>query len=150
MDELRRAHGTAILLITHDMGVIARMAERVVVMYAGMVAEIGTLSEVLGAPAHPYTRLLLAAMPTARRRVAQLPVIPGIMPTPGAMPPGCRFHPRCPEAMAICRTREPTVTPLPHGRIARCWLAEEQAAAERQAVAEGQPVAEGERRRSAS
>src|SRR5215212_4952555 len=98
MKQLRREHGTAILLITHDMGVIARMADRVVVMYAGEVAEVGPQREIFGTPVHPYTRLLLAAMPTARRRTGRLPVIPGLMPAPGAIPVGCRFHPRCPDA----------------------------------------------------
>jgi peptide/nickel transport system ATP-binding protein len=123
MDELRRAHGTAILLITHDMGVIARMANRVVVMYAGEVVEIGALRAVLSAPEHPYTRLLLAAMPTVRRRSASLPVIPGVMPTPGALPPGCRFNPRCPDAIDICAAREPPVVRSRSGRDVRCLLA---------------------------
>ena len=124
MKELRREHGTAILLITHDMGVIARMAERVVVMYAGEVVEVGTLRQVFTAPAHPYTRLLLAAMPTTRRRSDRLPVISGVMPTPGAMPPACRFEPRCPQAMPRCRERAPpsfAVGRRPFGALlARC------------------------------
>jgi oligopeptide/dipeptide ABC transporter ATP-binding protein len=124
MKGLGREHGTAILLITHDMGVIARMADRVAVMYAGEVAEIGPLRELFAAPAHPYTRLLLAAMPTASRRSARLPVIPGLMPPPGAMPGGCRFHPRCPDAIARCSVSAPPVMPLGGGRSARCWLAE--------------------------
>jgi oligopeptide/dipeptide ABC transporter ATP-binding protein len=124
MKNLRREHGTAILLITHDMGVIARMADRVVVMYAGEVAEIGPLRDLFAAPAHPYTRLLLAAMPTASRRSARLPVIPGLMPSPGAMPGGCRFHPRCPDAVAKCREQAPPVIALGGGRMARCWLAQ--------------------------
>jgi len=123
MDELRRAHGTAILLITHDMGVIARMSDRVVVMYAGEVVEIGTLRAVLSTPEHPYTRLLLAAMPTVRRRSASLPVIPGVMPTPGALPPGCRFNPRCPDAIDICAAREPPIARSRTGRDVRCLLA---------------------------
>jgi oligopeptide/dipeptide ABC transporter ATP-binding protein len=121
MDELRREHGTAIMLITHDMGVIARMAQRVVVMYAGEVAEVGTLRHILSAPAHPYTRLLLAAMPTARRRLPELPVIPGVMPTPGALPHGCRFHPRCPAVMDKCRTQAAPLLAR-DARQLRCWL----------------------------
>jgi peptide/nickel transport system ATP-binding protein/oligopeptide transport system ATP-binding protein len=123
MSELRRAHGTAILLITHDMGVIARMADRVVVMYAGEVAEVGPLAGLFAAPSHPYTRLLLAAMPSSRRRSAQLPVIPGAMPAPGALPSGCRFHPRCPVAVARCAVDVPPLRPVAPGRAARCWLA---------------------------
>ena len=123
MDELRREHGTAILLITHDMGVIARMSTRVAVMYAGEVVETGALAEVLEAPRHPYTRLLLAAMPTARRRMDRLPVIPGVMPTPGALPRGCRFNPRCPDAIAACAIDEPTLIAGPAGRAVRCPVA---------------------------
>jgi oligopeptide/dipeptide ABC transporter ATP-binding protein len=122
MRRLKGEHGTAILLITHDMGVIARMADRVAVMYAGQVVETGTLADVLGSPAHPYTRLLLAAMPTARHRVAALPVIPGTMPDPAALPPGCRFHPRCPAAADRCRAEAPPPAALPGGRMARCWF----------------------------
>jgi peptide/nickel transport system ATP-binding protein len=123
MKGLRREHGTAILLITHDMGVIARMADRVVVMYAGEVAEVGPLRELFTRPAHPYTRLLLAAMPTARQRTERLAVIPGLMPAPGAMPPGCRFHPRCPDAISACRTGDPPTVVVAEGRLARCLRA---------------------------
>jgi len=122
MKQLRQRHGTAILLITHDMGVIARMADRVVVMYAGEVVETGPLRGLFASPAHPYTRLLLAAMPTARVRADRLPVIPGLMPSPGAMPTGCRFHPRCPDAMAVCRDRRPAAVELAGGRSVSCWL----------------------------
>ena len=122
MNELRRAHGTAIMLITHDMGVIARMSTRVVVMYAGEMVEIGTLRELIASPSHPYTRLLLAAMPTVRRRVQRLPVIAGTMPGAGSMPAGCRFHPRCPDAIARCTGQEPPMMALGGGRSARCWL----------------------------
>jgi oligopeptide/dipeptide ABC transporter ATP-binding protein len=123
MDELRREHGTAILLITHDMGVIARMSNRVAVMYAGEVVEEGALRDVLAGPRHPYTRLLLAALPTARRRMDRLPVIPGVMPAPGALPRGCRFGPRCPDAIAACATGEPAMIAGPGGRRARCPVA---------------------------
>jgi peptide/nickel transport system ATP-binding protein len=120
MDELRREHGTSILLITHDMGVIARMSTRVAVMYAGEVVETGTAREILKAPRHPYTRLLLAAMPTTRKRANHLPSIPGTMPSPDALPTGCRFHPRCPDAIAECASREPGLVGTPDGRALRC------------------------------
>jgi peptide/nickel transport system ATP-binding protein len=123
MDELRRAHGASILLITHDMGVIARMATRVVVMYAGEIVETGTVRQVLKAPKHPYTRLLLAALPTTRKRAASLPSIPGAMPSPEALPGGCRFHPRCPEAIATCAAREPALAAREDGRGLRCPVA---------------------------
>jgi len=129
MKDLGREQGTAIMLITHDMGVIARMADQVVVMYAGQVAEVGTLRDVLTDPRHPYSRLLLAAMPTARRKSAHLPVIPGVMPTPGALPGGCRFHPRCPDAMSICSATPPPLFNPSEGREGRCYLADEEEAA---------------------
>jgi peptide/nickel transport system ATP-binding protein len=120
MDELRREHGTSILLITHDMGVIARMSTRVAVMYAGEVVETGTAREILKSPRHPYTRLLLAAMPTTRKRESSLPSIPGSMPSPDALPQGCRFGPRCPEALPACAAREPALNGSPDGRALRC------------------------------
>jgi oligopeptide/dipeptide ABC transporter ATP-binding protein len=123
MNALRRDYGTSILLITHDMGVIARLSQRVVVMYAGEVVETGTVREVLKAPVHPYTRLLLAAMPSLRRRDAHLPFIPGAMPAPGAFPGGCRFHPRCPDARAACAQAEPALLSHACGRSIRCPVA---------------------------
>jgi len=125
MAELRHRHGAAIMLITHDMGVIARMADRVLVMYAGEVVECAPIAEMFARPAHPYTRLLMAAIPTARRKVANLPSIPGVMPSPGRPPSGCRFHPRCPMAIDICRTRPPLLRAFQAGRISRCHRAEE-------------------------
>ncbi len=120
MNELRRDTGTSILLITHDMGVIARMSNRVVVMYAGEVVETGSVREVLKAPEHPYTRLLLAALPTSRRRDAHLPFIPGTMPAPGNLPSGCRFHPRCPDMQPNCAGAEPGMLESRSGRRIRC------------------------------
>ena len=129
MQRLRREHGSAILLITHDMGVIARMAERVVVMYAGEVVEIASARDLFARPAHPYARLLLAAMPTARRKAARLPVIAGQMPAPGMVVQGCRFRARCPDAVAICGEQAPQLERLPGDRLARCWRAAEPMAA---------------------
>ncbi len=123
MNELRRDYGTSILLITHDMGVIARMSNRVVVMYAGEVVETGSVRDVLKAPEHPYTRLLLAAMPTARKRDAHLPFIPGTMPAPGNLPRGCRFHPRCPDVQPGCSQAEPALIDGANGRSIRCPVA---------------------------
>src|SRR5262249_48001003 len=102
MKELRRERGSAIMLITHDMRVIARMADRVAVMYAGEVVETGSAAELFAKPAHPYARLLLAAVPTVKRKEARLPVIPGQMPAPGQRSAGCRFRLRCPVAIARC------------------------------------------------
>jgi oligopeptide/dipeptide ABC transporter ATP-binding protein len=117
--------GTAILLISHDLGVVATMASRVIVMYAGQVVEEAPAAELFTRPRHPYTRLLLAVVPSVREKRPQLAAIPGSMPAPGATPAGCRFHPRCPEAVARCREAEPPLEPAGPGRRVRCWLADE-------------------------
>jgi oligopeptide/dipeptide ABC transporter ATP-binding protein len=96
------------------------MSNRVVVMYAGEVVETGSVRDVLKAPEHPYTRLLLAAMPTARKRDAHLPFIPGTMPAPGNLPYGCRFHPRCPDVQPGCSQAEPALIESANGRSIRC------------------------------
>jgi peptide/nickel transport system ATP-binding protein len=126
---LKRDSGTAILLITHDMGVIARMAERVLVVYAGEIVEDAPVRELFARPGHPYTRLLLEAVPTPRQRLARLPVIAGALPPPSALPQGCRFHPRCPDAIQRCRDEAPAAFVLGGGRSARCWRAAELLAA---------------------
>ncbi|MCO7193898.1 ABC transporter ATP-binding protein [Pseudonocardia sp. McavD-2-B] len=126
MRRLQREHGAALLLITHDMSVVARMADRVVVMYAGQVVERGTVAEVLSAPTHPYTRALIGSVPTVHTgRDELLTVIPGSVPNPADVPDGCRFHPRCPQAVERCRTEVPPVVRTGEGRISRCWLAED-------------------------
>lgn len=101
------------------------MAERVVVMYAGEVVETAPLAPLFEHPAHPYTRLLMAATPTARRKTSTLPSIPGTMPAPGAAPAGCRFHPRCPLAIDPCREKHPELRTFHQGRLARCHRAED-------------------------
>ena len=120
MRELRRQEGSAILLITHDMGVIARMADRVAVIYAGQIVESAPLADLLTAPLHPYTRLLLAAVPTTKRKVARLPMIPGAMPNAPHMPSGCRFHPRCPDALPACSVTTLALETLTPARSSRC------------------------------
>jgi peptide/nickel transport system ATP-binding protein len=112
--------GTAILLITHDMGVVARMADRVLVVYAGQIVEDAPARAIFAQPAHPYTRLLLAAMPTLRHKTKRLPVIPGTLPAPNRLPQGCRFHPRCPMAIEPCRTSPPDMMELGASRRTRC------------------------------
>ena len=126
---LRERHRMAVLLITHDLGVVAEVAHRVVVMYAGQVAETGTTREVFGAPAHPYTEGLLASLPRVDRLGGRLRPIPGVVPTPTAWPEGCRFAERCPHAWERGRTEPPPLLELVSGRgekrAARCWLVEE-------------------------
>src|SRR5690606_3741422 len=92
---LCKEHGTAVMLVTHDMGVIAETADRVAVMYAGRLIEIGAVEEVLNRPAHPYTRGLMASIPALGARVKELHQIDGAMPRLNAIPPGCAFNPRC-------------------------------------------------------
>jgi len=125
MRELKREHGTAILMITHDLGVVAEMCDRVVVMYAGQVVEQSTVRDLFDAPAHPYTQALMRARP-ALDAVPGTPLqaIPGTVPLPGSVSAGCRFAARCPKAQARCRTDAPTldqVGALAAGHLARCW-----------------------------
>ena len=118
---LCRQHRTAVMLITHDMGVIAETADRVAVMYAGRVVEIGPVAEVVRAPAHPYTRGLMGAIPVLGAEVERLVQIDGAMPRLDAIPSGCAFHPRCTEASARCRVERPELLPAGATRAA-CWL----------------------------
>ena len=120
LKRLARSHGTAIMLVTHDMGVIAETADRVVVMYAGRIVEQGPVDQIIRAPHHPYTRGLMGAIPGLVARQGRLTQIDGAMPRPGALPPGCAFQPRCPVAVARCAVERP---PLGSGQVA-CWLAE--------------------------
>ena len=121
LKDLTRDHGTAVMLITHDMGVIAETADRVAVMYAGRVAEVGPVETVIRRPAHPYTEGLMASIPSLERRVDRLRQIGGTMPRLDALPPGCRFHPRCPHIFAPCVERRPDLLPAGATRAA-CWL----------------------------
>jgi peptide/nickel transport system ATP-binding protein/oligopeptide transport system ATP-binding protein len=116
-DLLARLRGgrTAVLLITHDMGVVWEVCDRVHVMYAGTIVERGRREDVFARPAHPYTRGLLAAMPRLHRRTDRLPDIPGHPPAPGEWPTGCRFAPRCPRTTDACRAAVPDWRPAPGG-----------------------------------
>ena len=119
LKRLCRERGTAVMLITHDMGVIAETADRVAVMYAGRLAELGTVREVLTAPAHPYTHGLMASTPLASLGQKRLHQIPGSMPRLTQMPEGCAFHPRCPRAEAKCRQAP---GPVKGDGRAACWF----------------------------
>jgi peptide/nickel transport system ATP-binding protein/oligopeptide transport system ATP-binding protein len=123
--DLGRAAGTAVLLISHDLGVVAAMASRVVVMYAGQIVEEAPARELFREPRHPYTRLLLAVVPGVREKRARLSAIAGSIPDPSALPVGCRFHPRCPDAIPLCREAAPTLDPHGLNRRVRCWRAAE-------------------------
>jgi peptide/nickel transport system ATP-binding protein len=104
---LGRDHGTAVMLVTHDMGVIAETSDRVAVMYSGRIAEIGPVQEVVQNPLHPYAKGLMGAIPTLGGDAARLVQIPGSMPRLSAIPPGCAFNPRCAFAFDRCRIERP-------------------------------------------
>ena len=118
---LTRDHGTAIMLVTHDMGVIAETADRVAVMYAGRVIEIGPVRDVIQAPSHPYTAGLMASIPALDRRVDRLAQIDGAMPRLTNIPQGCPYNPRCPRVFDRCLTERPDLMPARATRAA-CWL----------------------------
>ncbi len=114
--------GTALLLITHDLAVVAETVEEVAVMYAGKIVETGKVDEVLLNPRHPYTEGLLTSIPSHVPRGQRLNVIRGTVPNPFRMPAGCRFEPRCPYAMDICKRVEPKLAHVVDDRRAACWL----------------------------
>jgi peptide/nickel transport system ATP-binding protein/oligopeptide transport system ATP-binding protein len=115
--------GMALLLITHDLGVVAEMVDDVAVMYAGRVVEAGPVDEVFVSPRHPYTQGLLESMPSRSRRGERLKVIKGSVPNPFNMPPGCNFAPRCPSRFAPCDRHDPLLGPADElGRRTACWL----------------------------
>ena len=119
---LQERTGTALLLITHDLGVVAETVEEVVVMYAGRIMETGTVDEVLLQPRHPYSRGLLESIPSRGRRGHPLHVIKGVVPNPFRMPGGCKFEPRCPFSWEQTKAEEPQLYDLGGGKSARCWL----------------------------
>jgi peptide/nickel transport system ATP-binding protein len=119
---LCREHGTAVMLVTHDMGVIAETADRVAVMYAGRIVEVGPVADVIHRPAHPYTIGLMGSIPSIVAERARLTQIDGAMPRLDAVPDGCAFHPRCTRAIARCREERPGLAPVVATQAA-CWLA---------------------------
>jgi peptide/nickel transport system ATP-binding protein len=114
-------HGAAVMLITHDMGVIAETADRVAVMYAGRIAEIGPVRDVIKQPLHPYTRGLMGSIPSLTGESDRLVQIPGSMPRLTAIPSGCAFHPRCPRVFTPCATFRPELEAEQSSQVA-CWL----------------------------
>jgi peptide/nickel transport system ATP-binding protein len=121
LKRLCREHGAAVILVTHDMGVIAETCDRVAVMYAGRIAEIGPVHDVIHAPAHPYTVGLMGSIPAMDEDRERLLQIDGAMPRLTAIPGGCAFHPRCPHAFARCRAERPDLLDAGATRAA-CWL----------------------------
>jgi oligopeptide/dipeptide ABC transporter ATP-binding protein len=121
--DLRRRVNTAVLLITHDIGVVQELCEQVVVMYGGRIMERGSVAQVTDDPKHPYTRALLASMPSRTRRGERLAAIGGAVPNPLRMPAGCPFRPRCADARAECMS-DPGPRDPGDGRMVACWLYE--------------------------
>jgi peptide/nickel transport system ATP-binding protein len=121
--ELRAETGTAIMLITHDLGVVAELAHEVIVMYAGKVMERAPVAALFELPQHPYTIGLLASIPRLDGAALRLASIEGAVPNPQALPRGCRFHPRCPFVIDQCREREPPLVEISPGQFAACWRA---------------------------
>jgi oligopeptide/dipeptide ABC transporter ATP-binding protein len=125
MKELSQESNTSIIMITHDLGVVAEMADRVIVMYAGQIVEQNNVFELFKNPKHPYTQGLLNSTPKIHQLKDELESIEGNVPTPSNMPIGCKFHPRCPFANEKCRKHEPPLIQADQGSKVRCWLHDE-------------------------
>ncbi len=123
LERLQRELHMAVIMITHDLGVIAEVASRVAVMYAGKIVEYAGVQEIFNTPRHPYTQGLLRSIPKLTESKDRLAVIPGMVPNPLAFPQGCKFHPRCPRAIAECRKAEPDLRELVPDHWVRCFRA---------------------------
>ena len=121
MQQLNEDSGTSIMLITHDMGVIAEMCDKVMIMYAGKAVEYGPVDDIFFSPRHPYTKGLLASIPSLDHDVEQLSTIEGNVPSPSSMPAGCRFSPRCGRCMEICKQQQPPMQKVGDTEVA-CFL----------------------------
>jgi oligopeptide/dipeptide ABC transporter ATP-binding protein len=122
MRDLRRKFGTSVLLITHNLGVVAEMCDRVAVMYAGNIVEQAEIMTLFRSPKHPYTKALLAAVPKVGSKKRELETIPGTVPSLITPPPGCKFNPRCPYVMDICRKEFPQMIKIGKEHLVRCHL----------------------------
>ena len=120
INELKEKLGTSVLLITHDLGVVAETCDKVAIMYAGEIVEYGNLEHIFDFTAHPYTKGLFGSLPSLDKDVERLEHIPGLMPDPANLPSGCKFHTRCPVAMEECKTRCPETVELEPGHLVRC------------------------------
>ncbi len=127
---LQKANQTAIILVTHDLGVVAEMCDRVLVMYAGQIVEEADVHTLFRSPKHPYTVGLMKSMPSMSQENQRLSSIPGTVPAVGEMPPGCRFAPRCAQAMDICHLHHPELEQLANQHRCRCWLYEDRRASD--------------------
>ena len=125
MKDLKTRLNTAMLLITHDLGIVAQTCDRVAIMYAGEIVEYGTLEHIFRNAVHPYTIGLFGSLPSLERSVRRLTPIPGLMPDPTDLPSGCSFHPRCPRACDRCTQAAPPYTEIESGHFVRCIFAAE-------------------------
>lgn len=126
LQDLKEEFGMSVLLITHDLSVVAQMADKVLVMYAGKIVEKAPVDRLFSDPAHPYTKGLLGSMPGYAGEEGRLPVIKGTVPDPSRLPPGCRFSDRCGSRMDRCFKEEPDLIDLEGGHLSRCWLSAEE------------------------
>jgi oligopeptide/dipeptide ABC transporter ATP-binding protein len=122
LKDLQQRHRLAMIFVTHNLGIVARMCDRVAVMYAGRIVEIGPVRRIFTAPAHPYTRALLASVPRLGKKTDRLVAIDGQPPDLAQLPSGCAFASRCPDAMDRCRLDAPPETAVGDGHAVRCWL----------------------------
>ncbi|MCI4462310.1 MAG: ABC transporter ATP-binding protein [Thermogladius sp.] len=122
LKRLQRELKMSIILITHDMSLIAEIADKVAIMYAGKIVEIGSSDRVFNNPLHPYTRALINSIPSLRKELKKLEFIPGVPPDLIQPPPGCRFHPRCKYAFEPCNKEEPPMVEVEPGHYVSCWL----------------------------
>jgi oligopeptide/dipeptide ABC transporter ATP-binding protein len=122
--DLQRRHGLALIFITHNLGIVAKMCDQIAVMYAGRVVEKGPVRDIFNAPAHPYTKALLGSIPRMSADHSRLATIEGQPPDLSALPAGCAFAPRCSAAFARCRVQQPPEFHIAEAHSARCWLAE--------------------------
>ncbi|MCI0655499.1 MAG: ABC transporter ATP-binding protein [Acidobacteria bacterium] len=129
LKDLQKASGVALIFVTHNLGIVAKMCDKVAVMYAGKIVEMQSVRGLFYDPRHPYTRALLDSMPKLGTK-EPLYAIPGQPPDLSALPSGCSFHPRCPYAIDRCRNEEPQEQRLENGAIAKCWLSVPEAARE--------------------
>src|SRR5712664_2149613 len=122
--DLQRSHNLALIFITHNLGIVAKMCDQVAVMYAGRMVESGPVKQIYNSPAHPYTQALLESIPRVGDSRKRLTAIDGQPPDPSAPPPGCAFHPRCPNVMDRCRTEAPPEFRVTDSQTSRCWLSD--------------------------
>ncbi len=122
LKELQERHAFAMLFVTHDLGIVAKICDRVAVMYAGRIVETALMRELFNSPVHPYTKALIQSVPKLSDRRERLAAIDGHPPNPATLPPGCAFHPRCTDATRRCREEAPVDTHIAPHHTVRCWL----------------------------